>query len=110
VGATRAGAGRPWLACPLGCTPVGPIALEVENGRVELTDESGEPTGTADCRPPDHPEPEMRRPAVAGGLRPGAVVIGQGIDPMDIEAFGDLDHDLLESMAFPGCPWRTCWR
>jgi hypothetical protein len=52
----------------------------------------------------------MRRPAVAGGLRPGAVVIGQGIDPMDIEAFGDLDHDLLESMAFPGCPWRTCWR
>jgi hypothetical protein len=61
VGATRAGAGRPWLACPLGCTPVGPVALEVENGRVDLTDESGEPTGTADCGPPDHPEPEMRR-------------------------------------------------
>jgi hypothetical protein len=36
------------------CAPVGPIALEVENGRVDLTDESTEPagsTGTADCRP-----------------------------------------------------------
>jgi hypothetical protein len=39
VGATPAGAGRPWLACPLRCTPVGFIALEVENGRVDLTDE-----------------------------------------------------------------------
>jgi hypothetical protein len=29
---------------------------------------------------------------------------------MDVEAFGDLDHDLLESTAFPGCPWRTRWR
>jgi hypothetical protein len=29
---------------------------------------------------------------------------------MNGEAFGDLDHDLLESIAFPGCPWRTRWR
>jgi hypothetical protein len=29
---------------------------------------------------------------------------------MNVEAFGDLDHDLLESIAFPGCPWRTRWR
>ena len=56
---------------------MGPIALEAENGRVDLTDDSGEPTGTAGCRPPNHPEPEMRRPAVAGGLRPGAVVVEQ---------------------------------
>jgi hypothetical protein len=27
-----------------------PIALEVENGRVDLTAESGESIGTADCR------------------------------------------------------------
>jgi hypothetical protein len=66
-GCDAAGAGRPWLACPLGCTPVGPFALEVENGRVDLTDESGEPTGTADCGPPDHPEPGMRRPASLAG-------------------------------------------
>jgi hypothetical protein len=109
VGATRAGAGRPWLACPLGCTPVDPVALEVENGRVDLTDESGEPTGTADCGPPDHPKPEMRRPASLAGSG-WAAVVGQGGDRMDVEAFGDLDHDLLESMAFPGCPWRTRWR
>ena len=29
---------------------------------------------------------------------------------MNVEAFGDLDHDLLESIAFPGYPWRTRWR
>jgi hypothetical protein len=29
---------------------------------------------------------------------------------MDVEAFGDLDHDLLELMAFPGGPWRIRWR
>ena len=94
----RAGRGWPAHGAARPSATRRPIALEVENGRVDLTDGSGESTETAACRSPDHPEPNMRRPTVAGGLRP---VVGQGGDPMDVEAFGDLDHDLLESMAFP---------
>jgi hypothetical protein len=35
----------------VGCAPVGPIALEVENGRIDLTGESVESTATTECKP-----------------------------------------------------------
>src|SRR5215213_1296526 len=30
-------------------------------------------------------------------------------DPAEVASFADLDHDLLESMAFPGCPSFEIW-